>query len=130
MLKETSASGQAEGADLFFPCTIYSLLQLQKVEQLPELSMHFKDGKASFFLKSNIVFVQSFRHESRLEGEEDYYLTTIASALEYVHDLKESDLKMGERDECLTKDQSWANFDDTTKQENSNWVNDFLVPET
>jgi len=44
------------------------------------------------FLKSNLVYIKSFRVE--LQGQEEYYITAMESALEFLSDLKQSDLKM------------------------------------
>ena len=43
-------------------------------------------------LKSNLVYVRCFRVE--LQGQEEYYLTALESALEFVQNLQASDLKL------------------------------------
>ena len=65
---------------MFFPSTIYSMLQLKK-----EHCAH---------IKSNVEFIRLFRHESRLSGEEEYYLTTVSSAAEFIYNLSAKDFKI------------------------------------
>jgi hypothetical protein len=65
---------------LFFPALIYTILQAANCK----------------FLKSNLVYIKSFRVE--LQGQEEYYITAMESALEFLSDLKQSDLKMSERE--------------------------------
>lgn len=102
MLKESSKDGNAEGSDLTFPSVIYALLQLEKIEQKAEFKEYFT-GSTSVckWLQSNLVYVKTFRNEDRLGGEEEYYLTAMDSALKFIHDLKDSDLKMPEKSEKL-----------------------------
>ena len=45
-------------------------------------------------LNTNVQFVKFYRHESRLTGEDEYYLTTLESVIEFVHGLSEKDLKI------------------------------------
>jgi len=47
-------------------------------------------------LNTNIQFVKNFRHQDRLSGEDEYYLTTLESVVEFIHGLSEKDLKMDE----------------------------------
>ena len=42
------------------------------------------------------MYIKSFRVE--LQGQEEYYITAMESALEFLSDLKQSDLKMSERE--------------------------------
>ena len=65
---------------MFFPALIYTILQAASCK----------------FLKSNLVYIKSFRVE--LQGQEEYYITAMESALEFLSDLKQSDLKMSERE--------------------------------
>jgi len=66
MLQESSRDGTPDGADLFFPCSVYAILQLQK-HQIP-------DSNSTIMLKSNLNYVRYFRQESFLHGQDDYYL--------------------------------------------------------
>lgn len=66
MLQESSKDGRPDGADLFFPCSVYAILQLHKHE--------IADSKSTIMLKSNLAYVRHFRQESFLHGQDDYYL--------------------------------------------------------
>lgn len=45
-------------------------------------------------LNTNIQFVKHFRHQDRLTGEDEYYLTTLESVVEFIHGIQHSDLKI------------------------------------
>lgn len=47
-------------------------------------------------MNTNIQFVKHFRHQDRLSGEDEYYLTTLESVVEFVHGVSHKDLKMEE----------------------------------
>ena len=68
---------------MFFPCCIYSILQIDDKQILVDLH-------------TNIQFVKYFRHQDRLSGEDEYYLTTLESVVEFIHGLSHSDLKIPE----------------------------------
>lgn len=72
MLQETSPDGQPDGADMFFPSCIYSFLQIEEKQILQDIN-------------TNIQFVKHFRHQDRLSGEDEYYLTTLESVVEFIH---------------------------------------------
>ena len=76
MLKETAKDGTPEGADIFFPCTIYAMLKMKRNEN--------EQSNSTTLLKSNLVYIRNFRFESLLHGEEDYYLQTLESAIEFI----------------------------------------------
>ena len=76
MLQETSQSGEPDGADLYFPSQIYVLFQLTNYTML----------------KSNLVYIRCFRVE--LQGQEEYYVTALESALEFIMSLQATDLKL------------------------------------
>lgn len=84
MLQETSPDGQPDGADMFFPACIYSFLQIEEKQILQDIN-------------TNIQFVKHFRHEDRLSGEDEYYLTTLESVVEFIHGVSHKDLKMDEQ---------------------------------
>jgi hypothetical protein len=94
MLKDTSKEGTPEGCDIFLPCVILAFMQI-------------RDNNIIGRLKSIISYVRLFRHESLLEGEEDYYLTTMENVVQFLHDLKPSDLKL-EEGEQITESQNGA----------------------
>lgn len=81
MLQETSLDGQPDGADMFFPSCIYSFMQIDDRSILQDLN-------------TNIQFVKQFRHEDRLSGEDEYYLTTLESIAEFIHGISAKDLKI------------------------------------
>lgn len=83
MLQETSKSGEPDGADMFFPAQIFVLFQISQYKQL----------------KSNLVYIRCFRVE--LQGQEEYYLTAMESALEFMLNLTDKDLKMEEGEASL-----------------------------
>ena len=83
MLKDTSKDGTPEGCDIFLPCIILTIMQIKDLEVIGRL-------------KSITNYVRLFRHESLLEGEDDYYLTTMENVVQFLHDLKETDLKLEE----------------------------------
>ena len=84
MLQETSLDGQPDGADMFFPSCIYSFLQITDKQILQDIS-------------TNIQFVKHFRHQDRLSGEDEYYLTTLESVIEFIHGVSHKDLKIDEQ---------------------------------
>ena len=67
------------GADEVFPLVVYVVLKgnIQK-------------------LKSNLNYIQLFRHETRLESQEEYYFTTINSALEFIENSNHNKLNIKE----------------------------------
>lgn len=83
MLQETSKDGQPDGADMFFPSCIYSFLQIDDRSILQDLP-------------NNIQFVKHFRHQDRLSGEDEYYLTTLESVVEFIQNISPTDLKIQE----------------------------------
>ena len=68
---------------MFFPACIYSFLQIEEKQILQDLN-------------TNIQFVKHFRHQDRLSGEDEYYLTTLESVVEFINAVSHSDLKMEE----------------------------------
>ena len=52
-------------------------------------------------------FVKHFRHENRLSGEDEYYLTTLESVIEFIHGVSDKDLKLeaGEYQKMVKKAQ-------------------------
>lgn len=38
--------------------------------------------------------MKHFRHQDRLTGEDEYYLTTLESVVEFIHGIQPSDLKI------------------------------------
>mmetsp|Transcript_39884 Transcript_39884/g.39468 ORF Transcript_39884/g.39468 Transcript_39884/m.39468 type:complete len:231 (-) Transcript_39884:74-766(-) len=77
MLKETNTSNEAEGADMFFPSIIYILLK-----GCP------KD------LKAHLDFIKLYRNPELLESEDDYFLTTMSSAIDFVGNMIGDDLNI------------------------------------
>ena len=106
MLQETSLDGQPDGADMFFPSCIYSFMQIEDPLILQELN-------------TNIKFVQCFRHQERLSGEDEYYLTTLESIVEFIHNVSHIDLKVDEKEylELVKKSQVDIESDKKKKEE-------------
>lgn len=71
MINENSKKKKPSGADEVFPIVVYAIL---------------KSGIRK--LKSNMKYIKNFRHFSRLESAEEYYFTTISSAIEFIEKLK------------------------------------------
>ena len=97
----------ADGADVTFPCVIYSLLKLSKYEQ--------EKSHSSYLLKSNMTYMRMFRHEQLLHGQEDYYLQSIESAIEFILNLHQNykeDLKLEEGEQLPGEMDQWASFTD------------------
>lgn len=115
MLQESSQDGRPDGADLFFPCSVYALLHLEQFE-IPQ-------SNSSQLLKSNLNYVRHFRQESFLHGQDDYYLQTLESVIEFIQNLSDtykSDLKLNEGEDLPSSEEmpeewSW-NFEDSQSQ--------------
>ena len=58
-------------------------------------------------LKTNLVYIRMFRHESRLVGEDEYYLTTIESAVVFVQNMTTGDLKLETEEEYMFENYRW-----------------------
>lgn len=81
MLKETNKSSEAEGADMFFPTIIYCLLK-----GCPRQ------------IKAHVEFIKLYRNPQLLDSEDDYFLTTITSALDFIGCMECDDLNIKESD--------------------------------
>lgn len=84
MINENSLKKKPSGADEVFPIVVYAIL---------------KSGVCK--LKSNMKYIKSFRHYSRLESAEEYYFTTISSAIEFIEKLKLEHLAYIDHNEFL-----------------------------
>ena len=82
MLQESSRDGTPDGADTFFPCSVYAMLQLEKYE--------VAGSNSSKLLRSNLSYVRHFRQEDLLQGQDNYYLTTLESVVEFIQTLQEN----------------------------------------
>ncbi len=49
-------------------------------------------------LKSNLNYIEYFRHRSRFEAEEIYYFTTISSAVQYLENMSHKDVGLSENE--------------------------------
>eukprot|EP00347_Sterkiella_histriomuscorum_P011404 403372588 len=78
MLVLSAKEGNPDGADTFFPMITFGMMQLPK--------------ETTDLLYSNIEYIRLFRHESRLEGKEQYHLTTVSSSVSFLMNLKAKDL--------------------------------------
>lgn len=84
MINDNSLKKKPSGADEVFPIVVYAIL---------------KSGVSK--LKSNMKYIKSFRHFSRLESAEEYYFTTISSAIEFIEKLKLEHLAYIDHNEFL-----------------------------
>ena len=67
---------------MLFPCSVYAILQLKKHEG--------EGSNSTLLLKSNLAYVRYFRQESFLCGQDDYYLQTLESVIEFIQNLSET----------------------------------------
>ena len=103
MLQETSKDGSPDGADVLFPCSVYALLQLKKYE--------VEGSNSTQLLKSNLAYVRHFRQESFLCGQDDYYLQTLESVIEFIQNLSETyktDLLLKEGEDLPSELEEWS----------------------
>jgi hypothetical protein len=70
MINENSKK-KSSGADEVFPIIVFAIL---------------KSGIRK--LKSNMKYIKNFRHYTRLESVEEYYFTTISSAIEFIENMQ------------------------------------------
>jgi len=49
-------------------------------------------------LRSNLEYIRLFRHPDRLDGQEEYYLTNLESAVEFIQNISAKDLKIDPND--------------------------------
>jgi hypothetical protein len=70
------------GADEVFPIIVYAILKSEIRK-----------------LKSNMKYIKIFRHQTRLESIEEYYFTTISSAIEFIENIKIDHLSHIEKNE-------------------------------
>jgi hypothetical protein len=63
------------GADDVYPLIIYALLKGNITK-----------------LKSNLNYIKAYRHATRLESKEEYYFTTVYTAVGFIESMKHSDL--------------------------------------
>eukprot|EP00350_Pseudokeronopsis_sp_OXSARD2_P006380 CAMPEP_0170555400 /NCGR_PEP_ID=MMETSP0211-20121228/13296_1 /TAXON_ID=311385 /ORGANISM="Pseudokeronopsis sp., Strain OXSARD2" /LENGTH=124 /DNA_ID=CAMNT_0010865207 /DNA_START=250 /DNA_END=624 /DNA_ORIENTATION=+ len=87
MLQNTAKEGEPDGADMFMPATIFTLLHLKKEQ--------------SHNIMSNLDYIRSFRHQCRLEGQDSYYLTHAISSVQFIGELKDSDLLIDKEEYLL-----------------------------
>lgn len=94
MITENANKSQTKiaGADEVFPMVVYAILKANIRK-----------------LKSNLKYIQLFRHEARLESIEDYYFTTINSAMEFLE-------KSAKHDKLNIKEMEFNAFCDESDQ--------------
>jgi hypothetical protein len=81
MLQDYSGDKKIAGADEVYPLIVYIIIKgnIRK-------------------LKSNLSFIRCFRHVTRLESKEDYYYTTINTAIEFIEKVEYKQLNIKEYD--------------------------------
>lgn len=83
MLKKTNPANEPDGADVFVPSMVLLLMKLNE--------------SSASKLYSNANFVKYFRHQVNLSSEDEYYLTSFTSCLDFIHDLKWNDLNISKQ---------------------------------
>lgn len=76
-----AANENPPGADEFLPVLIYVIIKANPPQ-----------------LRSNLMFIQRYRHQSRLVSEASYFFTNLVSAETFIHDLDASSLSMDEKE--------------------------------
>ncbi|MCO5614860.1 hypothetical protein L7F22_069145 [Adiantum nelumboides] len=76
-----AADENPPGADEFLPVLIYVIIKANPPQ-----------------LYSNLLFIQRYRHQSRLVSEPAYFFTNLVSAESFIENLNASSLSMDERD--------------------------------
>ena len=71
---------KAVGADEVFPLIVFAIIKgnIRK-------------------LKSNLNYIELFRHKTRLESEEEYYVTTLTSVVQFIENINAESLKLDEK---------------------------------
>ena len=103
MLKDTSKDGSPDGADVLFPVSVYALIKLQQYE--------VAGSSSTTLLKSNLAYVRHFRNESFMTGQDDYYLQTLESVVQFVENLSDTyqtDLKLEEGEDLPNEMEEWG----------------------
>ena len=80
MLNETAK--EPDGADVLLPTTILAMLQMSPGSHV----------------KSNLEYIRLFRSADRFDCQDEYYLTQLESAAEFILKLGPSDLKIDPED--------------------------------
>ena len=73
--------GGAFGADDIYPVIVYALIKAK----VPKI-------------KSNIKYIQLYRHKTRLESEEEYYFTTLYSAISFIETISYDKLNLSKEE--------------------------------
>jgi hypothetical protein len=79
MVMNSGREKKHAGADEVFPLVVYAILKANVRK-----------------LKSNLVFIQYFRHQTRLESQEEYCFTAINTAIEFIEKLSKNHLSIEE----------------------------------
>jgi hypothetical protein len=69
------------GADEVYPLIVYALLKSNVMK-----------------LKSNLNYIKTFRHESRMESSDEYYFTTVYTAVGFIEDINYKQLNITKDD--------------------------------
>lgn len=92
----SSSTKKVVGADEVFPLIVYAVLKgnIRK-------------------LKSNLSFIELFRHKTRLESEEEYYVTTLTSVVQFVENITSKAIRMDELNfnNLINKEKKRINID-------------------
>jgi len=85
MLSDTNKKNEADGADLFLPTQILCLFGCKNVSSL----------------KTQLNYIKAFRQEHLLKGEDEYYLTSLESAIDFIRDLQKTDLTLNSHEQMI-----------------------------
>ena len=77
MYSNNSNKETSPGADEIFPLIIFTVIK----SKVPKL-------------KSNLNYIDLFRHNSRKQGIEDYYLETFRAVINFINSIDEHDLNI------------------------------------
>jgi len=106
MVCENAKKSKLAGADEVFPIIVYTLLKANINK-----------------LKSNMNFIRNFRHSTRLESEDDYFCTTVSTAIEFIDKLSFQNLN-------ITKEDFNSLFEETQRKEIVRRYNNCFAIET
>jgi len=76
-----TVGGEKTGADDFLPLLIYCVIHSNPLN-----------------LKSNVEYIQDYRHPSRMHGEEAYFFMTLCSAVAFIQQITHESLEINEED--------------------------------
>lgn len=104
MYSKFSKKETSPGAEEVFPLLVFTIIK----GKIPKL-------------KSNLNYYILFRHASRIESQEDYYLQTLSAVIKFIDNLSSSNLAIDSKD----YEQHIKNYLDIQKQQLKTYINPF-----